>query len=99
MRKILIVVAFITVMVAVTFVLKSAATAGWVPLLLAVGAILYVGWRMEERDRRLAGEPSYSLQDAKLEIRDYVRSPTPYFLLGLLAFGLLARWAINTGLI
>jgi hypothetical protein len=62
---------------------------GFIPWLLMMGGIFWIGVKIENRDRAIDGSPPYSAYEAGQEVREYLHTSTPYILLGLLAFAFL----------
>lgn len=75
------------------FIIKPVAHLGYIPGLLMIAGILWLGFKIDNKERKANGEPVWSAYEAGQEVRAYFREPTPYILLGLLGGCLLIAWA------
>lgn len=62
---------------------------GYIPGILLIAGIFWIGIKYDNKERAARGEPLWSAYEAGQGVRAYFREPTPYILLGLLAFGFL----------
>ena len=80
---------FLAVMLGLREVIKAVVDLGFSPWLMMMVGIFWMGITIENGDRRRDGRAPYSAYEAGQEVRRYFREPTPYILLGLVAFAFL----------
>lgn len=82
--RVLCAVVFVAVMAAWNNAVHFIVGFGYIPGLLLIAGIFWVGYRMENRERRIAGRAAYSADDLR---RDFRESVPTFITMGLLVLG------------